>query len=135
VGKQAREATRSVEAVDVSAQQAVDLYNEQRDDLYAAGRRESKADGLTVADLCNRFLTSKQGNLDTGEIKFRRGRTTTRFAASSSPYLGATGLWTTSRPTISRRCERNSPGARAVSLAKDVRLARIVFKYGYDALD
>ena len=123
-----------VEAVDVSAQQAVDLYNEQRDDLYAGRTPRVKADGLTVADLCNRFLTSKQGSLDTGEIKvqtwkdyhkvcgklvsvFRRNRLVDDLAADDFEALR----------------KEFSKGRGPVSLAKDVRLARIVFKYGYDA--
>ncbi len=51
---------------------ALDLYQRQRDDLHAGRKpRDTNDDGLTVRDLCNRFLTSKQHQLDTGEITNR----------------------------------------------------------------
>jgi len=53
-------------------QAALTLYQAQRDDLYA-GRtpRGNKDDHLTVADLCNRFLTAKQRKLEAREIGAR----------------------------------------------------------------
>lgn len=49
--------------------EALDLYKSQADDLHA-GRtpRTQQAAGLTVGDLCNRFLTAKLRKRDAGEI-------------------------------------------------------------------
>src|SRR5689334_4467563 len=40
--------------------EAVELYKVQADDLHAGRTPSVKLDKLTVADLCNRFLTAKQ---------------------------------------------------------------------------
>src|ERR687884_1308289 len=40
-------------------QGALNKYLEQRDDLHAGRTPRVTGDGLTVADLCNRFLTAK----------------------------------------------------------------------------
>ena len=45
-------------------------YLNERDDLYAE-RTPSNGDGLTVRQLVNRFLTSKQRLVDSGEIQPR----------------------------------------------------------------
>ena len=49
-------------------QAALDRYLEQKDDLHAGRTPRTKGDGLTVRDLCNRFMTSKKHKLGTGEI-------------------------------------------------------------------
>lgn len=49
-------------------QAAIDLYNEQKEDLYAGRKPRSKSDELTLRDLCNRFLTAKEHQFETGEI-------------------------------------------------------------------
>ena len=38
---------------------ALQKYLDQRDDLHAGRTPRGNRDGLTIADLCNRFLTSK----------------------------------------------------------------------------
>src|SRR5262245_22837210 len=50
---------------------ALDLYLAQKDDLYAGRTPRVSAEGLTIADLCNRFLTSKKRLLTTREITAR----------------------------------------------------------------
>jgi integrase len=46
-------------------------YLDQKDDLYAGRPPHRKGGGLTVADLCNHFLTSKQRKRDSGELGLR----------------------------------------------------------------
>ena len=48
---------------------ALKKYLEQRDELHAGRTPRAKADGLTVRELLNRFLTSKQNLVDTGELE------------------------------------------------------------------
>jgi hypothetical protein len=50
---------------------ALALYQEQKDDLYAGQTPRVAGDGLTVADLCNHFLTSKLRKRTSGEIGAR----------------------------------------------------------------
>jgi integrase len=49
-------------------EQALEEYKAQADDLHAGRTPRVKADGLTVADLCNRFLTAKLRKQTAGEI-------------------------------------------------------------------
>src|SRR5262245_50551886 len=51
-------------------QAALNKYLDQRDDLHA-GRTPRQQGGFTVADLCNRFMTSKKNKLDKGELNPR----------------------------------------------------------------
>ena len=52
-------------------QDALELYKAQADDLHAGRTPRVNSDGLTVAELCNRFLTAKQRQYEAGEIGAR----------------------------------------------------------------
>src|ERR1700751_3641287 len=47
---------------------ALQKYLDQKDDLHAGRTPRATGEGLTVRDLCNRFLTSKKHLVDTGEL-------------------------------------------------------------------
>ena len=53
---------------DRGAQAALDEYERQANDLHAGRTPRPKAKGLTVAELCNRFLTVKRHLIDTHEL-------------------------------------------------------------------
>jgi integrase len=46
-------------------------YKEQADDLHAGRTPRAKGDGLTVKDLCNRFLTAKLRKVEANELTSR----------------------------------------------------------------
>lgn len=48
--------------------EALELYQAQRDDLHAGRAPRCLEAGLTVAMLCNHFLTAKKRRIDAGEI-------------------------------------------------------------------
>jgi hypothetical protein len=50
-------------------QGALGKFQEQRDDLMAGCTPRGNRDGLTIRDLCNRFLTAKEVQRDAGDIK------------------------------------------------------------------
>src|SRR5262245_44861895 len=52
-------------------EEALAEYKAVADDLHAGRTPRANVDGLTVADLCNRFLTSKLRRKDVGEITRR----------------------------------------------------------------
>ena len=52
-------------------EQALAEYKAVADDLHAGRTPRATADGLTVADLCNHFLTSKKYKLDAGKLSAR----------------------------------------------------------------
>src|SRR5436305_11897137 len=47
---------------------ALELYKAVADDLHAGRTPRVKSDGLTVADLCNRFLTARMRKVEAGEM-------------------------------------------------------------------
>jgi integrase len=51
--------------------EALEAYKAVADDLHAGRTPRVKTDGLTVADLCNRFLTAKLRKREAGEIGAR----------------------------------------------------------------
>jgi integrase len=53
------------------AQEALGLYQSQRDDLFAGRPSRAKNEGLTVGEMCNRFLTAKLALMESGEIAAR----------------------------------------------------------------
>lgn len=50
---------------------ALQKYLDQKDDLHAGRTPRGTSDGLTISDLCNRFLNSKRHLLETSEITQR----------------------------------------------------------------
>jgi integrase len=52
-------------------QEALEQYKAQADDLHAGRMPRVESDGLTVADLCNRFLTAKLRKREAGELGLR----------------------------------------------------------------
>ena len=55
-------------ADDPKGEAAVTLWLDQKDDLLAGRTPRASRDGLTVRDLCNRFLTAKEQQRDAGDI-------------------------------------------------------------------
>lgn len=110
---------------------ALDLYQRQRDDLLA-GRTSD--DGLTVRDLCNRFLTCKQHQPDTGQITNRTfldykavtGRIVRMFGKGRLIDELAADDFETLRAEIAKTRGH-------LSLGNEVQRVRVVFKYSYDA--
>jgi integrase len=52
-------------------EEALAAYKAVADDLHAGRTPRAKSDGLTVAELCNRFLTAKQRKQEAGELGIR----------------------------------------------------------------
>src|SRR5262245_38875884 len=52
-------------------EEALAAYKEVADDLHAGRTPRAKSDGLTIADLCNRFLTAKLRKVESGELGTR----------------------------------------------------------------
>src|SRR5262249_6185498 len=50
---------------------ALAKYLEQKDDLHAGRRPQESTEGLTVRELCNRFLNAKLAARDAGELTHR----------------------------------------------------------------
>ncbi|MEO2047195.1 MAG: tyrosine-type recombinase/integrase [Pirellulales bacterium] len=115
-------------------QSALEKYQDQRDDLHAGRTPRVKTDGLTVREMCNRFMTAKEIQLDAGDIvrstftdylatcklivdSFGKDRLIVDLAADDFEQLRAC-LAKTRNPN---------------TLGNEVQRIRVAFKYGYDA--
>lgn len=112
---------------------ALDRYLAERDDLYAG--RAPQSHGLTVRDLCNRFLASKQLLVDSGELSPRTWR---------DHYEACRRLTTTGRGRLAARSVSELGGAdfeqlRAelaltlgpVALGAEIQRVRSIFGYAF----
>lgn len=113
---------------------ALQRYVDQRDDLHAGRTPRVSSDGLTVRDLLNRFLTSKQRFQESGEIT---GRTFREYRATCERIADAFGLNRLVDDLGSDDFESlRADMARCwgpVTLGNEVQRMRVVFKYAYDA--
>src|SRR6266446_2568840 len=50
---------------------ALAKYLEQKDSLHAGRKPRDISNGVTIKELCNRFLNAKQSLVDSGELKKR----------------------------------------------------------------
>jgi len=113
--------------------QALDLYQEQKDDLYAGRTPRVRRGGMTIRELCNRFLTTKRRLLDTGEITERTfqeyhstcSRIVTTFGRDRLVDDLATDDFAHLRASLA---ETRGP----VALGNEIQRCRSVFKFAYD---
>jgi integrase len=122
-------------AADPDGKKALDQWLDERDDLLA-GRipRKKSALGLTVNDLCNRFLTAKIHQRDAGEIKPRTFKeykqTTDRIVELFGGNRVVSDIQSDDFEQLRARIARdNGP----VALGNAIQRTRTVFKYAYDA--
>jgi integrase len=114
--------------------QALEEYKAIADDLHAGRTPRVHGDGLTVADLCNRFLTSRLRKVEAGEMGERMfaeyKQTTDRLVAT----FGKTRL-------VNDLASDDFEALRAdlakqygpVRLGNEVQKVRTLFKYAYES--
>ncbi len=115
--------------------EALDKYKAQADDLHA-GRtpRTESPDGLTVKDLCNRFLTAKKYKLDTDELSPRMFAEYKQTAERLAAQFGKDRL-------VDDLASDDFEALRAaitkvwgpVRLGNEIQRVRTIFKYGFEA--
>lgn len=113
---------------------ALDRYLAQKDDLYAGRTPRVAIDGLTLADMCNDYLTAQARKLENGEVgprTFHENRTTcerlvTAFGRDRLVDDLASDDFGQFRSELAKT-------RRAVALANEIQRVRSVFKYGYEA--
>jgi integrase len=113
--------------------EALDDYKAQADDLHAGRTPRAKPDGLTVADLCNRFLTAKLRKRDAEELSPRTFSEYKEVTDLLVEKFGKTRLvddlaaedFATLRAGLAKKWG-------PVRLANTITRIRTVFKYGVD---
>lgn len=115
-------------------QAALEKWLEQKDELLAGRTPREPDEGLTVSDLCNRFLTAKNRRLDTGEITLRTWHDYTAVCRRITKWFTRERLVAglTADDFEEFRAELAN-GRGPVSLGNEIGKVRIVFKYGYDS--
>jgi integrase len=113
---------------------ALELYLAQKDDLHAGRTPRVAGDGLTVADLCNAFLTAKQRQQEAGELaclSFWDYRLTTDLLVST---FGKTRLVDDlAADDFEVLRDRVTQQWGPVRVANTIQRIRTVFKYGYES--
>jgi integrase len=113
---------------------ALRKYLDQRDDLHAGRTPRVRADGLTVRDLLNRFLTTKKHLVDTREIT---ARTFADYYATCQAIGASLGLTRLVDDLAADDFERFRAELAAkwgpVPLGNQIQRVRSVFKYAFEA--
>ncbi len=121
-------------ADDPKGEAALDLWRAQKDDLIAGRKPRTPGEGLTVGDLCNKFLHAKNGLVDSGEMKSRTWNdyksVSERLIARFSRGRLVTDLTAADFDTL--RTEIAKSGG-PVHLGNIIQRVRVMFKYAYDA--
>ncbi len=118
----------------VDPDSAVAKYLHQKDALHAGRVPRPESDGVTIRDLCNRFLTAKEQQRDAGDIT---ARTFADYYTSCATLVAAFGKqrlvddlaaddFETLRANLAKTRNPNT-------LGNEIQRIRVAFKYAYDA--
>jgi integrase len=114
--------------------EALDLYKAQADDLHAGRTPRVTSDGLTVADLCNRFLTSRLRKVEAGEMGERMfaeyKQTTDRLVSTFGKTRLASDLAADDFEALRADLAKQYGPVR---LGNEVQKVRTLFKYAYES--
>ncbi len=121
-------------ANDPDGDAALAEWNRTKDDLLAGRTPRPSGEGLTLASLCNHFLTFKLRLLESGELAQRtldRYKATTDFLIET---FGKGASVDTFRPADFETLRaRMAKRWGAVALANEIQIVRSVFRYGVEA--
>ncbi len=114
--------------------EALEEYKAVADDLHAGRTPRQTTDGLTVADLCNRFLTAKQRQREAGEIGARMFE---EYKAATDRLVSTFGKTRLVDDLAADDFEalRDAMAKQLgpVRLGNEVQKVRTLFKYGFEA--
>lgn len=109
---------------------ALNKYLDQKDDLQAGRKPRAADDGLTVRELCNKFLTWKRHLIDTRELSPRTfadyKRATDRIIEEFGRHRLVSDLRSDDFQQLRAKLAK---GRDVISLGNAVRHIRIVFRY------
>ena len=121
-------------AEDPKGEAALELWRTQRDDLLAGRTPRTPDDGLTVRDLCNRFLSVKEAAVGTLEITQRHFEDLYCACELLIGHFGKSRLVDDLAADDFESLRKSLAKTRAAwALGGTVAKIRSVFKYGYEA--
>ena len=113
---------------------ALAKYQLQRDDLYAGRVPRNTAEGLTVRDLLNHFLTAKKRQVEADELKLKTFGDYHACCGRLVEAFGKSRLVDDLRAEDFGRFRAELAKVRGpVALGNEIQRVRTVFKFGYDA--
>ncbi len=119
---------------DPKGERALNLWLEQKDELLAGRTPRGTREGLTVGEMCDRFLQAKDLQLEAGEITTRTRsdyeQTTDRIVAQFGKGRLVSDLASEDFEAL-RGTFAKTRGP--VALGNEIQRVRVVFKYAYDA--
>jgi len=119
---------------DPNGEAALQLWLERKDDLLAGRTPRAPAEGLTVADLCNRFLTSRKILLDNEEISPRTWDDQYKSCERLVTTFGRNRLVVDlASDDFERLRAELAIKLNLTSLKVEIQRIRGVFKFAYDA--
>lgn len=114
-------------------QKALAAWNRQKDTLLETGEKKPDHKVLTVKRLADTFLTSKRHRVDSGELSPHTYRDYVVVCQFIADELGKHRNVATIKPADFAQLRASFAKVHgAYRLAKDVRVTRMVFKYGMD---
>jgi integrase len=117
-------------ADDPKGQAALDKWLDQKEDLLAGRTPRVVGNGLTIRDLCNRFLTNRQNKVESGELAVVTFHDYYDACARIVRAFGATRLVADLDATDFERLRASmAKGWSPVTLANEVQRVRVVFRY------
>jgi len=112
---------------------ALDEWNRVKDDLLAGRKPRAKVDGMTVADVCDRFLIEKDRALAAGEITAHTWRDYKRTTDRLVKRWGDSRVVVDLGPDDFSELKADiAKGLGPVATAKAIQCTRVVFKFAYD---
>jgi hypothetical protein len=119
---------------DPKGEAALKRWLDQKDDLLAGRTPRTSCDELTLRELCNRFLTAKQQQLEAGDIASRSFADYLRTCGTIVGAFGATRLVDDLATDDFQSLRANLAKRYGVHrLGNEVQRTRTVFKFGYEA--
>lgn len=120
-------------AKDPKGDAAAIQWSEQKDDLLAGRKPRGDQDGLTVAELVNRFLAAKEALVDTGELRPRTWQDYYTVCERVIRVFGRNRLVSDLAADDFARLRADSAKTRGpVALLGDITRTRVLFKFGFD---
>jgi len=114
-------------------QAALNRYLSQRDDLYAGRTPRTQLEGMTVREVCNRYLTSKQQLRDSGEIDDRTFNDYYSACEKMLECLNGSRIVADLTPhDFEQLRAKFSKTLGTVALGNAIQRVRMVFKYAFD---
>ena len=115
-------------------QAALEEYQQKREDIWAGRTPRVPSEGLTVKDLCNRFLTAKLQKVNSGEIA---ARTFAEYRQTTDRLVATFGKERLVDDLASDDFERLRANIAKVwgpvRLGNEVQRVRTLFKYGFES--